>query len=67
MAQARTGLVMTGEQQQDQCDERNDRDECRGRQGGQALVVKVSAGGSAGGAAALVDGSGASGAHEVFT
>ncbi len=66
MAQARAGLVVTGEQQQDQCDERNNRDERRGRQGGDALMVKVGAGGPAGGAAALVDGSGAGGAHEVF-
>jgi hypothetical protein len=67
VAEARAGLVMTGEQQQDQCDERNNRDERRGRQGGEALVVDVGTGGAASGAAALVDGSGASGAHEVFT
>jgi hypothetical protein len=67
VAKARAGLVVTGEQQQDQGDERDKGDDRCGWQGGQALVVDVSAGGAAGRAATLVDGSGAGGAHEVFT
>jgi hypothetical protein len=67
VAEARAGLVVTGEQQQDQCDERNNRDERRGREGGEALVVDVCTGGAASGAAALVDRSSAGSAHEVFT